>query len=567
MYLKGNQCRYRKQLTLPEAVSSVFNVNRSTETHFRVHSLTQRVADLTAIVGLVTVTIVAWLTFRDYGLGWDDRAHAEYGNLLVEYFGSGFTDRRAMSFVNLYMYGGSFDMLAALAAKVSPFDLFETRRLLGAIIGLIGLFATWRLGRRLGGPVAGAIAMILLALCPLYYGHMFMNPKDGPFAAAMAILILALVRAFHEYPRPMARTLALTGVGLGLAVGTRIIGGIASFYTIGAMIALLVIESRALGIRTASARLGRFTLALVPAALLAYLIMAVVWPWSVLSPFNPLRAAEYFSHFFEVPWRELFDGVALLVPNMPRSYVPTLFALKLPEILLLLGAAGTAAGLLAVFRRQLAAPDRAARMLVAIAATLPIAITVVMRPAMYNGIRHFVFVTPPLAALGGLAGAWLLKWAHQVGRPAFLATMAAIVALAMLPAVDMIRLHPYQYTHFNHLFGGMRAAEEHYMIDYWGLAFKQAAQQLRLKAKPVGHRWRVFVCGPQHTAQIELGPDFVTSGDIKSADFVLNLGEFYCHDLNGPVFVEVARENVVYARIYDMRSRSVSGRYENQPLQ
>jgi hypothetical protein len=295
--------------------------------------------------------------------------------------------------------------------------------------------------------------------------------------------------------------------------------------------------------------------------------MAVVWPWSVLSPLNPLRAAEYFSRFFEIPWRELFDGVALLVPNMPRSYVPTLFAVKLPEILLLLGTAGTAGALLAVFRRQLAAPDRVALMLVAIAVTLPIAITVVLRPAMYNGIRHFVFVTPPLAALGGLAGAWLLKWAHKVGRLAFLATMAAIVALAMLPAVDMIRLHPYQYTHFNHLFGGMRAAEERYMIDYWGLAFKQAAQQLRLKAKPVGHRWRVFVCGPQHTAQIELGPDFVTSGDIKGADFVLNLGEFYCHDLNAPVFVEIAREDVIYARIYDMRSRSVSGKFEGQPLQ
>ena len=85
--------------------------------------------------------------------------------------------------------------------------------------------------------------------------------------------------------------------------------------------------------------------------------------------------------------------------------------------------------------------------------------------------------------------------------------------------------------------------------------------------RPVGRRWRVFVCGPQHSAQIELGPDFLTGGDIKGADFVLNLGEFYCHDLNAPVFVEIAREDVVYARIYDMRSRSVSGQFEDQPLQ
>jgi hypothetical protein len=45
------------------------------------------------------------------------------------------------------------------------------------------------------------IALVLLAACPLYYGHMFINAKDAPFAAAMAVLLLGLVRAFEEYPR------------------------------------------------------------------------------------------------------------------------------------------------------------------------------------------------------------------------------------------------------------------------------------------------------------------------------------------------------------------------------
>ena len=92
------------------------------------------------------VAIIAALTFRDYGLGWDDYTHAEYGGLLLNLYSSGFSDQRALSFVNLYAYGGGFDMLSALAAKVLPFDLFETRRLVGAVVGLIGLFITWRLG-------------------------------------------------------------------------------------------------------------------------------------------------------------------------------------------------------------------------------------------------------------------------------------------------------------------------------------------------------------------------------------------------------------------------------------
>ena len=95
-------------------------------------------------------------------------------------------------------------MAAALLAKIVPFDLFETRRLLGAVVGIAGLAITWRIGRRIGGPLAGLLALLLLAACPLYYGHMFMNPKDAPFAAAMALFLLGLVRLLEQYPRPSA---------------------------------------------------------------------------------------------------------------------------------------------------------------------------------------------------------------------------------------------------------------------------------------------------------------------------------------------------------------------------
>ena len=168
-------------------------------------------ADRVAVSILVFITIVAGITFRDYGLGWDDYTHSQYGDLLLKLYGSGFTDTRALSFVNLYRYGGGFDMAAALAAKISPFGLFETRRLAGAVVGIIGLAATWRLGRRIGGPIAGVSALILLAACPLYYGHMFMNAKDAPFAAAMAVLFLAVARSFDEYPKVSIRNVLLLG--------------------------------------------------------------------------------------------------------------------------------------------------------------------------------------------------------------------------------------------------------------------------------------------------------------------------------------------------------------------
>src|ERR1700690_172786 len=299
-------------------------------------------ADRIAVLILAAVAVIAGITFRDYGLGWDDYTHSQYGDLLLKLYGSGFADTRALSFVNLYKYGGGFDMAAALAAKLLPFDLFETRRLVGATIGIVGLFVTWRIGRRIGGPIAGLTALILLASCPLYYGHMFMNAKDAPFATAMAVLLLGLLRAFDQYPSPSARTVALAGVGLGLAFGSRVLAGVAAPAGRAPLLLVLIAESRSGGWKQATLRCGQFLWTLLPALGLGYLIMGLLWPWSVQSPLNPLHAVEYFDTFFEKPWQELYEGRLINVPDMPASYLPHLFILTLPEIMLALGLIGTA---------------------------------------------------------------------------------------------------------------------------------------------------------------------------------------------------------------------------------
>src|SRR5262245_65943877 len=95
---------------------------------------TSRICDQAAIAVLCVVGVLALLTFRDYGLSWDDYAHSEYGALLLDFYGSGLRDQRALSWVNLYYYGGGFDLVAALAAKVLPLPLFETRRHVGAAV-------------------------------------------------------------------------------------------------------------------------------------------------------------------------------------------------------------------------------------------------------------------------------------------------------------------------------------------------------------------------------------------------------------------------------------------------
>jgi hypothetical protein len=524
----------------------------------------ERTCDDLAILVLAVVGIVAGLTFRDYGLGWDDYTHAEYADLLLRMYGSGFKDTGALSFANLYMYGGGFDMAAALLHKVIPLELFETRRLLGAVVGVIGLAVTWRLGRRVGGPIAGLAALLLLALCPTFYGHMFMNPKDAPFAVAMVILMLGFVRLAEEYPEPSPRTILIVGLGAGLSIGSRILGGLALVYALAGFVPLFLEEIHTHSAREAAHRFLHVLYVLMPGLILGYLVMGLIWPWSIMEPDNPFQALTYFSHFFEKPWKEMFDGALVSVPDMPWSYLPTLFALQLPEVLLALLIAGVVGTLMTLPRRDIAARRKTILLMLTAAATLPLLIAMVKRPALYNGIRHFIFVIPPMTVVAGAAFAWGMDWLGENRRSWQPAAVAIFAFGLLLPLGEMIRLHPYQYTHFNHIAGTVRGADDRFMLDYWGLALKQASDGLReeiaerQEVPPRGRKWKVAVCGPQRPAQVALGPDFTIGWDSHAADFAMTLGEFYCKGLTAPVLVEIKRDDVVFARVYDIRGRSIS---------
>jgi hypothetical protein len=249
---------------------------------------------------------------------------------------------------------------------------------------------------------------------------------------------------------------------------------------------------------------------------------------------------------------------------MPWSYLPTLFALQMPEVLLALSIAGVIGAVVVLPRSDVTASRKTILLMLLLAATLPIAVAMVKRPALYNGIRHFIFVIPPMTVLAGLAFAWGMSWLKENRRGWQPAALAVFIFGLLLPLGEMIRLHPYQYTHFNHIAGTVRGADDRFMLDYWGLAFKQASDALReqlaekQEVPPHGRKWKVAVCGPQRPAQVALGPDFTIGWDSHAADFAMTLGEFYCKGLSAPVMVEIKRDDVVFARVYDIRGRSIS---------
>src|SRR5580704_1571875 len=107
----------------------------------------QKFYRLAAQILLCITAVIVLLTFRHYGITWDEELQSQYGLAVVDYYASFFKDQRFTEIFNLYLYGGMFDGLASVIDRFTPFNVYETRHLVNALVGLVGLWGTWRLGR------------------------------------------------------------------------------------------------------------------------------------------------------------------------------------------------------------------------------------------------------------------------------------------------------------------------------------------------------------------------------------------------------------------------------------
>src|SRR5262249_38316768 len=151
---------------------------------------------------------------------------------------------------------------------------------------------------------------------------------------------------------------------------------------------------------------------------------------------------------------------------------------KLPESVLFgLAALGVGAW---IERRRLRALDHRTQVrlgLVLAAALVPVLYNVVCRPPIYNGLRHYLFVLPPLVVLAALRVA-RLQLRVRDGVLARRGALAAVTALIGWSAVSVATLHPHQYVFYNALVGGLPGANERYVMDYWANTTRELALAL-----------------------------------------------------------------------------------------
>jgi len=517
-----------------------------------------------ALLAVVAVLVLA--TFQNYGISWDEQVQNTYGELLLRFYTSGFQDRSAMAYLNLFYYGGFFDMVAAAVNRVSPFGVYETRHLLGGLFMLVGLVGAWRLTRLMAGPRAAFLAVALLIFTPLMYGHSFINPKDAPLAWLSLWVLYYAARAIDE-GRPRPATIVGFAIAVGLAMGTRLMAAQWLVYILAALLLGLALER--LKPRAGEPPLARTIIGLLLAAPFAYLIMGIFWPWAIINPLNPILALEEFTNF---PWKGwlLWRGEMMPATHLPRDYLASLLLYQLSEHTLMGLVLAFGGGVAAAARRQIRLDRRTLQYALLIqAAIVPLLMFFILRPTVYNGLRHFLFVVPPLVIIAAIG--WDRLFIELASRWRGYRIGAASVLLALLAwsAARMIQLHPYEYVAYNSVVGGMTGAAGRFELDYWDTSLAEASRQLSAHMAKAGHAEPpvVFVCGNRLSAAAFLPKDVRYVYEADKADYFMTIAPSSCRghvDVTHHRIVEVRRAHVILSYVIDLRAaRAASSRPDN----
>ena len=526
-----------------------------------------RLLDRAAYLLFAAVALIVLITFRDYGIAWDEPEAQEYGQFILDYYRTDGVEARALTFNNMYYYGGLFEATAAWLGELLPLPPFDARHLLNALVGLLGVVGTWKLGRALGGPLAGLLGAALLVAVPSYYGHMFLNSKDIPFAAASVWALYYMVLLLRELPRPSLSLALKLGLAAGLGLGVRV-GAVLIFVNLTAAVAgwlaLELVQRRAW--RPLAVDGARIALRLLPGVLLAYAVMIALWPWAQIDPLTrPLQALDYFAHFpYDIPQK--LDGELFRSSSPPWYYIPVFMGVKLPELLLASGIAAVLTGLWRLLRAARAPGAAAAQRpllewgLLAFAALFPVTYATLSDATLYDEVRHFLFVVPVIAVAGGH---WLARLLHRSARwrPVLRHALAAAVATYLVIHVGVVAaLHPNQYVYYNALVGGVDGAEGRFDLDYWNNSMRELAEQLTEHAIGLyGERaqtlpLRLRICGHAPSIMPFLPASWRVTPTTEIADFYIAHTRFICGDaVNGPVVAKVERLGSELSYAVDLR--------------
>lgn len=502
------------------------------------------------ILCLLSINIIlGLLVFRHYGYSWDEPLFYDYGDALGyaysprEWFSGDFDlersygasgdDHKTRGPAYLLLARGPVYVLEAIGL-----DPAAAWHLINFLFFQAGVYFLYRLASRWMKPSAAVAASALFSWQPLLWGHAFINPKDPPFLVfflASVCLGFEMVDSLANQPltgRSRLSSVFLPAVVLGITTSIRVLGPLAG---------LLVLAYAAWKFRT---RLFSHIPKLALYGIIAVLAMFVTWPFLWEDPLMNFLGVLRLMSDNPTNLSVLFGGDIFRAGELPRRYMLFMLATTLTEPVWPLFFFGIFFGYFQLFRQTRNTNDGfrasnsvnswasfrssidraeigdklASLTLVLLWFGIVLAYVFLYRPAMYDGVRHFLFILPPIFLFIGFAFEFLVDhlpfWLY-----------AALLLLGLVPGIfGIAKLHPYEYTYYNSYIGSTDGAFRQYETDYWLTCYKEAVESLeRTTDAPIDlyvHR-EAYIAEYYASEKVTVHDLRGALDDVQSGDYIL----------------------------------------------
>lgn len=422
---------------------------------------------LFALLATCLVILMPAISF-DYGITGDEYVQKVYGEYVLNFFESDGVDDRALTYQNLYLYGGLFDYLMAWLHKYcfSSWDVYEMRHFFNALLGAFLMIFTGLLAKTTSQRwQVGFWALLFVAVSPRIFGHSMNNPKDIPFAFGYIFTLYHIINFVRHLPKPSAQAFFGIIVGVSISINVRV-GGILLIPYLFLFTGGAYVVEKHLDLKNVKQWL-KLGVGLLVIALLGYLGGSLFWPFAKEDPINSPQVALAEMSNFAIGIRMIWQGEHYWSDFLPPHYILHWFSIATP-VLILIGSLFSVVPILKDAR------NRWLFLMVIFTGIFPVVYAIIKDSALYDGMRHFLFVYPILTIMAAYG---IVYTVERFNKTTITAAVSVLLILGLYsPLRWMVVSHPNQYTYFNELFGGIQNAYNKYETDYWMNSTKEASQ-------------------------------------------------------------------------------------------
>ena len=426
--------------------------------------------------------LFAFNTFKLYGVTTDEPLEYQSAEKLLNFYQKGnfrtFLDGEPENLpegrhepLNSMYYRGHLLFHSYLYSAKDFFELHLMNILYALPLFIVSYYVFLRL---FGKWYLAIIAPILLLLDPRITGHIPANPKDFPFTSVVLMYVL-LTSLFGLKKYGILINMVL-GALLALVLAIRPIG-------ISVLVSILIVyvffavkDKSIIPIKNA------FSNFLIQ-GITSFLVLIFTWPFFANNPIgNFFNFLFYGANYPDWSGSVLFNGEYIPYDKIPWEYLFVWLFNTTPVLHLFLI-------ILSFFLlKKLIKINLIQNILLIV--ILNFIVYFIFSPLIYNGIRHYLFLTSLITLYCAYVLAYFFK-NYQTLKRSWIYSLV-IVVLTISLTKDNLTLFPYQNIYFNELQGGLKNLGQKYDTDYWLQSRLEASNWVAKNLNTYGEK--VYVC-------------------------------------------------------------------------